>query len=246
MPSVTTFHGRLDLPDLVPIFREFSDLPVASISNYQRTPAPRLNWQRTVYHGLPTSLYRFEPQPGKYLAFLGRIAPEKRPDRAIEIAKRSGMKLIIAAKVDRVDQEYFDHTIKPLLDHPLVEYIGEISETEKESFLGNAYALLFPIDWPEPFGLVMIEAMSCGTPVIAYRKGSVPEVIEDGVNGFVVDNIEDAVDAVQRISGLSRLQCRHRFEVRFSASRMANDYVDIYNGLLHRGASPLMPLETVA
>jgi len=156
------------------------------------------------------------------------------------------MKLIIAAKVDRVDQEYFDHTIKPLLDHPLVEYIGEIGETEKESFLGNAYALLFPIDWPEPFGLVMIEAMACGTPVIAYRKGSVPEVIEDGVNGFVVDNIEDAVDAVQRIGGLSRLQCRHRFEVRFSASRMAKDYVDIYNGLLHRGASPLMPLETVA
>jgi len=246
IPSVTTFHGRLDLPDLVPIFREFSDLPVASISNHQRTPAPWLNWQGTVYHGLPADLYRFQGQPGRYLAFLGRIAPEKRPDRAIEVAKRVGMQLIIAAKVDRADQEYFDQIIRPLLDHPLVEYIGEIGETEKEEFLGNAYALLFPIDWPEPFGLVMIEAMACGTPVIAYRRGSVPEVIEDGVNGFVVGNIEDAVDAVRRISGLSRLQCRHMFESRFSVSRMANDYLYIYDRLVHREASPLMPLGSVA
>ncbi len=246
VPTVTTFHGRLDITDLAPVLQEFSDLPVASISDSQRVPVPWLNWQGTVYHGLPTSLYRFVERPGKYLAFLGRIAPEKRPDVAIEIAKRTGMKLIIAAKVDRVDQRYFDQVIKPLLDHPLIEYIGEIGQAEKEEFLGNAYALLFPIDWPEPFGLVMVESMACGTPIIAFNRGSVPEVIEDGVNGFVVSNIEGAVDAVERISELNRLQCRQMFETRFSAARMVHEYVEIYQRLLHREVSPLTPVGSVA
>jgi len=227
-PSVTTLHGRLDIPDLVPLYREFSDMPVISISNAQREPLPWVNWRGTVYHGLPKDLFTYREKPGKYLAFLGRLSPEKRADMAIEIAKRVGMELKIAAKVDKIDKEYFDAVIRPLLDHPLIEYVGEIGDAKKDEFLGNAYALLFPIDWPEPFGLVMIEAMACGTPVIAHTRGSVPEVMEQGRTGFIVDGLEDAVNAVEAIPGLSRKRCREVFERRFTATRMAEDYLKIY------------------
>jgi glycosyltransferase involved in cell wall biosynthesis len=235
-PHVTTLHGRLDIPDLVSLYQEFKEIPVISISDAQRDPLPWLNWQGTVYHGLPDDLYTFRPEPGKYLAFLGRISPEKRVDRAIDIAKRIAMEIKIAAKVDATDREYFDDVIAPLLHDPLVEYVGEIGEGEKNEFLGNAYALLFPIAWPEPFGLVMIEAMACGTPVIAYRQGSVPEVMEEGVTGFIVHSLEDAVLAAERIPSLSRQRCRQLFEGRFSASRMARDYLAIYQRVVDRQA----------
>lgn len=240
-PTLTTLHGRLDIPDLIPLYKEFKDIPVVSISNAQREPLPWINWQGTVYHGLPEDLYTFKETPGKYLAFLGRISPEKRVDRAIEIAKRVGMELKIAAKVDKVDQAYFEAVIEPLLKDPLVEYIGEIGEGEKNAFLGNAYALLFPIDWPEPFGLVMIEAMACGTPVIAYRRGSVPEVLVEGVTGFTVTTLEDAINAVERVSRINRKQCRQVFEERFSASRMAQDYLAIYQQLLESAEHLTVP-----
>ncbi|MGE5446497.1 MAG: glycosyltransferase family 4 protein [Ignavibacteriales bacterium] len=233
-PHVTTLHGRLDIPDLVPLYKEFRDMPVVSISNSQREPLPWINWQGTVYHGLPGDLYTFQEEPGKYLAFLGRISPEKRVDRAIQIAKKVGMEIKIAAKVDATDREYFEEMIKPLLNDPSTDYIGEIGEGEKDEFLGKAYALLFPIDWPEPFGMVMIEAMACGTPVIAYNQGSVPEVIEEGVTGFIVENLEEAVRAVKMVPSLSRKWCRQVFEERFSASRMASDYLLIYNQLIER------------
>jgi glycosyltransferase involved in cell wall biosynthesis len=232
--QVTTLHGRLDIPDLVPLYQEFRDMPVISISNRQREPLPFANWQATVYHGLPADLYRFRPEPGKYLAFLGRISPEKRVDRAIEIATRVGMPLKIAAKVDRVDEDYFESVIAPLLGNPLVEFVGEIGEGEKDEFLGNAHALLFPIDWPEPFGLVMIEAMACGTPIIAYRGGAVPEVMEQGHTGFIVDGLEDAVEAVRHVAQLSRKRCREIFERRFTATRMAHDYVKQFERLIAR------------
>lgn len=232
VPHVTTLHGRLDIPDLVPLYREFPEMPVVSISHAQREPLPWINWQGTVYHGLPENLYTFREEAGKYLAFLGRIAPEKRVDRAIEIANRIGMPLKIAAKVDKVDRDYFESVVKPLLRNPLVEYVGEIGEGEKDDFLSNAYALLFPIDWPEPFGLVMIEAMACGTPVIAYRRGSVTEVMEEGVTGFIVQGLEDAVAAVEKVSRLSRKRCREVFERRFTVSRMAQDYLDVYKRLI--------------
>jgi glycosyltransferase involved in cell wall biosynthesis len=228
IPHVTTLHGRLDIPDLVPLYREFTDMPLVSISYAQRAPLGDANWQATVYHGLPEGLYRYRPWPGAYLAFVGRISPEKRVDRAIEIAKRVGMPLRIAAKVDPVDAAYFQSEIEPLLQHPLVDYIGEIGETEKDEFLGNAFALLFPIDWPEPFGLVMIEAMACGTPVIAYRNGSVTEIMEDGRTGFVVTTLEEAVAAVRKIPELSRERCREVFDQRFTAARMAGDYLQVY------------------
>src|SRR5438270_6845225 len=192
-PHITTLHGRLDIPDLAPLYDEFHDMPVVSISDSQRQPLPQANWQATVHHGLPENLLRFRPERGKYLAFIGRFSPEKRADRAIEIARRTKLPLKLAAKVDAVDKAYFDAEIKPMLDDPLIEYVGEIGEDAKDEFLGNAYALLFPIDWPEPFGLVMIEAMACGTPVIAYRQGSVDEVMEDGRSGFVVSTLEEAV-----------------------------------------------------
>lgn len=230
--NVTTLHGRLDIPDLVPLYQEFRDMPVVSISNAQREPLPWANWQATVYHGLPADLYRFHPEPGSYLAFVGRISPEKRVDRAIEIAKRVRIPLKIAAKVDPVDRHYFKSTIKPLLCEPLVEFIGEIGDGEKDKFLGNAYALLLPIDWPEPFGLVMVEAIACGTPVIAYRDGAVPEVIEEGHTGFIVEELEDAVEAVRRIPELSRKRCREIFEERFTATRMARDYVKVFERLI--------------
>jgi glycosyltransferase involved in cell wall biosynthesis len=232
IPSVTTLHGRLDLPDLVPLYREFRDMPVVSISDSQREPLPWINWEATVYHGLPEDLYTFREKPGKYLAFLGRISKEKRVDRAIRIARRTGFEIKIAAKVDDTDREYFEDVIEPMLKDPLADYVGEIGEGEKNEFLGNAQALLFPIDWPEPFGMVLIEAMACGTPVIAYRNGSVPEVIEHGVTGFVVDGMEDAVRAIERLPSLSRRRCREVFEERFSAARMARDYVAVYERLV--------------
>jgi len=225
-------HGRLDTPELLRLYERFRDMPMISISNAQRTPWPCANWQATIYHGLPKDLFRFHPEPGSYLAFLGRASPEKRVDRAIEIAKRVGMPLKIAAKVDRADRRYFKNEIEPLLNDPHIEWHGEISDKDKGEFLGNAYALLFPIDWPEPFGLVMIESMACGTPVIAYDCGSVPEVMEDGVTGFIVRDLDDAVKGVNRIRDLSRSRCREVFERRFAAERMASDYVDVYMRLI--------------
>jgi glycosyltransferase involved in cell wall biosynthesis len=230
--NVTTLHGRLDMPDLQPLYRNFSEMPVVSISDAQRQPLPWINWQGTVYHGLPEERFPFHEKQGCYLAFLGRVSPEKGLDRAIAIAKESGMKLRIAAKVDKVDLEYYEVVIKPLLNTELVEFIGEIGFPDKCEFLGNAAALIFPIDWPEPFGLVMIEAMACGTPVIAYPGGSVPEILEQGVSGFIVNGFEEACEAVKRVSEVDRLGCRHQFEERFSASRMARDYAAIYERLI--------------
>jgi glycosyltransferase involved in cell wall biosynthesis len=232
VPQVTTLHGRLDIPDLAPLYREFRDMPVVSISNAQRTPVPGANWQGTVYHGLPDELYTFRADAGDYLAFVGRISPEKQVDHAIEIARRAGMNIRIAAKVDPANARYFEETIKPLLDQPHVEYIGEIGERDKNEFLGKAYALVFPIEWPEPFGLVMIEAMACGTPVVAYRRGSVDEVMVDGKTGFTCDGMEDAVAAIPRIAQIDRRECRRIFDERFTVRRMAQDYVAIYEQLL--------------
>ena len=230
-----TLHGRLDMPDASPLYEAYPEMPLVSISQAQRRPMPACaNWLATIKHGLAASVCPFGPEGGDYLAFLGRISPEKRPDRAIEIAKLSGLKLRIAAKVDNADLEYFKTMIEPMLDHPLIEFIGEINEDEKREFLGNARALLFPIDWPEPFGLVMIESMSAGTPVIAWRGGSVPEVIADGVSGVIVDSIAGAVAAVRTVSELSRAGVRAEFERRFTAERMALAYVAAYRTLLAR------------
>jgi glycosyltransferase involved in cell wall biosynthesis len=231
---LTTLHGRLDLPELAPLYREYPDIPVVSISTAQRAPLPCLNWQGTVHHGLPTDLLSYRGQHGDYLAFLGRICPEKRPDRAIEIARRAGMKLRIAAKVDRADLKYFHQEIEPLLKSPGVEFVGELGGPDRTAFLANAYAVLFPVDWPEPFGLVMIEAMACGTPVIAWRCGSVPEVMEDGVTGFVVDTLDEAVEAVGQVGALARANGRRAFEERFTAQRMTQDYLAIYRQLLQQ------------
>ncbi len=231
-PHVTTLHGRLDLPELAPVFRHFSDIPLVSISNRQRAPVPYANWHDTVYHGLPSDLYAFRETAGDYFAFIGRISPEKRVDRAVDIARQCGMPLYIGAKIDPADEPYFNEHIKPLFRHPLVTYIGEVGEAEKRELLENARALLFPIDWPEPFGLVMIEALSCGTPVIAYRHGSVAEIMEDGVTGFVVDDQDEAVRAAQRIAGIDRKGCRAAFERRFTAARMAENYLRVYRQLL--------------
>jgi glycosyltransferase involved in cell wall biosynthesis len=233
LPSVTTLHGRLDLQDLVPLYQRFGQLKFVSISQSQRRPLGRINWVGNVPHGLPVNVCRLHPQPGEYLAFLGRISPEKRPDRAIRIAEKAGMKLKIAAKVDEVDRKYFESEIKPLLDSPNVEFLGEIDESQKNEFLGNAYAYLFPIDWPEPFGLSMIEAMACGTPTIAFGCGSVPEVIDEGVTGFIVNSEEEAVKALKRVPGVNRAQCRARFERRFTACRMAKDYLSIYKAIVN-------------
>lgn len=227
--TLTTLHGRLDIKDLPTFYACFPGFPLVSISDDQRRALPRLSWLGTVHHGLPHDLYRPVAHPdGDYLAFLGRISPEKRPDRAIEIARRAGMKLKIAAKVDPADRTYFRQTIAPLLDHPLVEYVGEIGDAAKADFLGNAQALLFPIDWPEPFGLVMIEAMACGTPVIAFRRGSVPEVVEHGVTGLIVDDIDGASRAVERVGALDRTHIRQTFERRFTAEVMARKYLRLY------------------
>ncbi len=229
--SVTTLHGRQDLPDLPHFYREFSDAALVSISLAQRTPLPHANFVGNVYHGLPDDLYRLGSGAGGYFAFLGRISPEKRPDTAIEIAKRAGVPLKIAAKVDAADLEYFESEIEPLLDHPLIEYIGEVSDQDKQEFLGNARALLFPIDWPEPFGLVMIEAMACGTPVLARSRGSVPEVMCDGVSGYVFEEIDQAVTLAAKLADFDRAGCRAYFERRFTSERMALDYVRVYEQL---------------
>lgn len=229
--AVTTLHGRLDIPDVHPIHREFAEMQLVSVSDAQRRPMSWANWASTIYHGVPENLYRLQPQPGTYLAFLGRISPEKRVDRAIEIARRTGIPLKVAAKVDVADKEYFEARIRGLLDDPLIEYVGEIADHEKSEFLGGARALLFPIDWPEPFGLVMIEALACGTPVIGYRAGSVPEIIEDGKAGYIVETLDQAVSAVRTIGTLDRITCRRVFEERFSARRMCSDYLRIYRAL---------------
>jgi glycosyltransferase involved in cell wall biosynthesis len=231
VPFLTTLHGRLDLPDLAPLHRHFREQPLVSISTAQRKPLPRSRWIATVHNGLPEDLYRFQPRPGDYFAFLGRISPEKRVDRAIEIARATGTRLRIAAKVDRVDQEYFERDIQPLLNHPLIEFIGEIDESAKNEFIGGARALLFPIDWPEPFGMVMIEALACGTPIVAYRCGSVPEVIEHGVTGFIVEDQPQAIEAARQIERIDRGACRRAFERRFTALRMAQQYVEVYQAL---------------
>lgn len=231
-PFLTTLHGRLDLPEHHPTFEVFSDVPIVSISNSQRRPIPKANWIATVPHGLPADLLQPQPVQPRYLAFLGRISPEKRVDRAIGIAQRCGLPLKIAAKVDRADQDYFNETIKPLLSTPGVEFIGEIGDDQKSEFLSGAIALLVPIDWPEPFGLVMIEAMACGTPVVAFNRGSASEIVEDAVTGFVVEDKTSAAGAIREIGALSRVAVRRRFEQRFTARRMAEDYLRIYRSMI--------------
>jgi glycosyltransferase involved in cell wall biosynthesis len=230
-PFVTTLHGRLDLPEHQPVFDAFSFIPVVSISDAQRRPLPQANWVRTVHHGLPEKLLAPKPIKPAYFAFLGRIAPEKGIDRAIRIAEHCGVPLKVAAKVDNVDREYFDEQIRPMMKAANVEYVGEINDTQKSEFLSGAAVLLVPIDWPEPFGLVMIEAMACGTPVIAFNRGSVPEIIEDGLTGFIVEDINGAIGAVDRLHHLSREKIRRRFEERFTARRMAQDYLSVYRSL---------------
>jgi glycosyltransferase involved in cell wall biosynthesis len=231
VPTVSTLHGRLDLDEILPVYRHYTDLPVVSISDDQRRPLLEMNWVGTVYHGLPRNILKFSPQPGSYLAFLGRVAPEKRPDLAIEVSRRSGIPLKIAAKVDRADREYFDAVIKPLLKTPGVEFIGEINEQQKQEFLSGALALLFPVDWPEPFGLVMIEALACGTPVIARPCGSVREILRNGETGFIGSTVDDLVGAVRKLSAVSRHKCREEFETRFTVEVMAANYERIYYGL---------------
>ncbi len=231
-PFVTTLHGRLDLPEHQPLFDTFSSVPVVSISNAQRRPLPQAGWVRTVHHGLPERLLMPKPIKPSYFAFLGRIAPEKGIDRAISIARHCGVALKIAAKVDNVDRKYFDEQIQPMIQPGNVEYIGEINDKEKSEFLSGAIVLLVPIDWPEPFGLVMIEAMACGTPVIAFNRGSVPEVIDDGLTGFIAEDINGAIGAVDRLGQLSRDRIRKRFVERFTARRMAQDYLSVYRSLM--------------
>jgi len=228
---ITTLHGRLDIPDLVPFYREYTEMPLTSISMAQRKPLSWANWVANVYHGLPTHLFTPRAETGKYLAVVGRVSPEKRVDRAIRIALRAGIPLKIAAKVDQLDREYFTQVIEPMLREPSVEFLGEICEPEKNELLGHAYALLFPIEWPEPFGLAMIEAMACGTPVIACPFGSVPEVVDAGQTGFIVRDEDEAVKALQKVESLSRIVCRRVFEQRFSAGRMAREYAAVYSYL---------------
>lgn len=235
---VTTLHGRLDIPDLVPLYDVYHDIPVISISDAQRDPLPRLNWQGTVRHGMPKENYSLHRKAGGYLVFLGRTSPEKGLDRAIEIARAAGMPLKIAAKIDKADQEYFDACIRPLLDGPNIEFVGEVGFPQKNEFLGNAAALLFPISWPEPFGLVMIEAMACGTPVIAYPFGSVPEVVAEGVSGYVVPDMQGAIEAVKKIDRIDRKKVRKHFEQHFTADRMAQEYLKIYERLVSRKKTP--------
>lgn len=230
--ALNTLHGRLDLPDLVPIYQEFSDIPVVSISDSQRKPLTIANWLATVHHGLPKDLYTFIEKPKDYLLFLGRICPEKRPDRAIKIAEATGNKLVIAAKVDRVDQVYFEEQIKPLLKSPNIDYIGEVFEHEKNELIGNAKAVLFPIDWPEPFGIVMIEALACGTPIIAFDHGSVSEIIDHEKTGYICSNLDEATQAVELLDKIERKQCRQTFERRFTAKRMASAYLELYTQIV--------------
>ncbi len=235
VPTLATMHGRLDVEELHPVYARYRGIPLVSISDAQREPLPLMNWIETIYHGLPRDLLRFSPGPGKYLAFLGRISPEKRPDFAIEVARRVGIPIKIAAKVDVVDRDYFETVIKPLLSPPDVEYIGEITESEKSEFLGNALAFMFTIDWPEPFGLAMIEALACGTPVIARPCGSIPEVIRNGATGFIVKSVDEMVAAVGQIGKLSREECRREFENRFTAEIMVDRYEQVYRQLIEEG-----------
>jgi len=244
--SLTTLHGRMDLPDFQPAFRTFREMKLVSISDDQRGPLAEGHFAGTVHHGMPGDLIPFDPAGGDYLAFIGRISPEKRPDRAIEIAQRTGMKLKIAAKVDHADRAYFAEKIEPLLEDPLIEFIGEIGDSEKAAFLGGAHALLFPIDWPEPFGLVMIEAMAAGTPVIAWDCGSTREVIEHGRSGFLVESVDDAVAAVDSAGRLPRAHVRAAFEARFTAERMARDYVRLYERLIGEERTALFGKSMVA
>ena len=232
VPFLTTLHGRLDQPELGPIYREYQESRVVSISNFQRRPLARANWIGTIYHGLPETLMQAGPGTGGYLAFLGRISPEKGVVPAMQIAQESGLPLKIAAKVDPHDLDYFNSTVKPLIEKPGVEFIGEINEKQKSEFLGNAAAILFPIDWPEPFGLVMIEAMACGTPVIAFRRGSVPEILREGVAGYIVNTVDAAVKAVDQLWRLDRRKIRKEFETRFTAARMARDYAAMFEQLI--------------
>jgi glycosyltransferase involved in cell wall biosynthesis len=246
VPSVTTLHGRQDLPDLQPYYAVFDDVPLVSISDDQRRPLPYANWVGTVHHGLPRDLLPLGDGRGGYLAFLGRISPEKRPDRAIEIAVRTGLPLKMAAKVDRADREYWEEVIEPMVRaHPNIEFVGEVNERQKAHFLGDALAILFPIDWPEPFGLVMTEAMACGTPVIATPCGSVLEIIDHGLSGFIADSVPAAVDAVGRLGELDRSRVRQCFERRFSVERMAQDYIEIYRRLAGIEPPRLLPLKLV-
>jgi glycosyltransferase involved in cell wall biosynthesis len=230
IPHLTTLHGRLDIPDLVPLYRTFSEEPLVSISDAQRLPLDWANWLGTVHHGLPADTLDFHPGAGEYLAFLGRMSPEKRPDQAIEIARRTGIPLKMAAKIDKSDREYFEAKVRPLMDPGIVEFIGEINEKDKNDFLGRALGLVFLIDWPEPFGLVMIESMACGTPVITTRRGSVPEIIEDGRSGFIVGDLDQAEAVARQLAGFDRRRCREAFDARFTADRMARDYLRIYSG----------------
>ena len=234
-PTVSTLHGRLDLPELLPVYRAYPDIPLVSISNDQRRPLPGSRWLETIYHGMPADLLAFSPGPGRYLAFLGRISPEKRPDLAISVARRSGVPLKIAAKIDSVDRAYYEAKIKRLITPPDIEYVGEINDREKGEFLGSALALLFPIDWPEPFGLVMIESLACGTPVIARPCGSAPEIIRDGVTGFLATEQDELVAAIGNLTQLSRHACRRDFEARFTADRMAAEYERLYYDLVAEG-----------
>lgn len=236
IPALTTIHSRLDIPCLYPLFREFDDMNIISISDAQRAPMPWASWLETIHHGLPETLLAPCYEPEDYLAFLGRISPEKRVDRAVEIARRAGVRLRVAAKVDPSNHDYFE-SVRPLLRDPHVEFIGEIGEQGKSDFLGRARALVFPIDWPEPFGLVMIEALACGTPVIAFRRGSVEEIVEHGVTGFIVDNMEQAAEAARRVASLDRRACRRAFEQRFSARRMSNDYLRAYQRVINLTSS---------
>jgi glycosyltransferase involved in cell wall biosynthesis len=231
-PTVLTLHGRLDIPEIAPLYADYPNVALVSISDDQRRPLPNASWSATIYHGLPLDLYAFQPQPRSSLLFLGRISPEKRPDTAIRVACRAGVPLKIAAKVDKVDEIYFDTCIRPLLDHPLVEFIGEVDERQKQHLLRDALALLFPIDWPEPFGLVMIEALACGTPVIARRRGSVPEVLRNGVTGILCETDDEMVAAVRQVTRLSRAACRQEFEQHFTDNHMALRYVEVYHRCL--------------
>jgi glycosyltransferase involved in cell wall biosynthesis len=232
VPHITTLHGRLDLPELKPLYSHFNKVPVVSISDSQRTPLPAANWQGTVYHGLPPLCTHIAKEPGNYFVFIGRISREKRVDRAIEIAKKCNTSLYIGAKIDEMDEDYFNDHIQPLLNDPLIIFLGEINEIEKSRLLNRAKALLFPIDWPEPFGLVMIEAFSCGTPVIAYRNGAVPEIMEEGVTGYVVNNQDDAIRATQNLDAFDRSGCRAVFDQRFTVTQMANSYLSIYQKVI--------------
>jgi glycosyltransferase involved in cell wall biosynthesis len=238
-PTIITLHGRLDIPEIIPLYQEYPEIRLVSISDAQRIPLPHPHWIATVYHGLPPNLYSFHLQRGSYLLFLGRISPEKRPDCAIRVACRAGVPLRIAAKIDRVDQEYFETTVRPLLNHPLVEFLGEVDESQKRVLLGNALALLFPIDWPEPFGLVMIEALASGTPVIARPCGSVPEVLRNGVTGLLCENEDAMVEAVHRVAALDRAACRQEFERRFTVQIMVQNYLKLYEATLRD--KPLYP-----